>query len=493
MIADEELFFARRLGYGLRQSETMGSSARDWAVRQISAIPPLDFYGRGGANIRDHFPDFAEPVPDFANGARLWGEYADKEVALEDQVSKLDASVWQKRMEEEIYRPRTDYPHWRECLVRSLTAVNGPSPVFERFWSFWVNHFTVNANSFTKLLYGPHTRVIRDRMTGKFADLLRDAVLNPAMLYYLDNWLSTGPHSRSGLNHGPDGNNINENLARELLELHTMSPSAGYTQDDVIQVAYALSGWSIHNGDRTQDDVPKATPFGTYFAARRHEPGARKILGVKYEAGKKNGVGQALALLNDLAARPETARFISRKLVRHFVADVPPEDSVARVVQAWVDSGGDLVTIHTAVIDEVLAKAPDNPKFLTSETWFYQAHRTIGVDVPETAIYDYSDDKKYWVTAVAAELGQPYSECPQPNGWSDLQDDWISAVLLERRVRYAFQLGGQMQDASAPQYLKDVAARLSGPSSGLTSAMRDAPDAASLATILLSSPEFMRI
>jgi uncharacterized protein (DUF1800 family) len=488
MIHDEELFFARRLGYGLKQGETISGGVRDWAIKQISEVPPLDFYGPDGTNIRDHFPDYAEPVADFSNATRLWGEYANKETDLQKQVGKMEAGVWEKKIDAEIYRPRTDYPVWRDCLVRSLTAVNGPSPVFERFWSFWVNHFAVNANSFTKLFYAPHTRAIRARMTGKFADMLHDAILNPAMLYYLDNWLSTGPHSPTGL----DGKEtINENLARELLELHTMSPAAGYTQDDVIQTAFALSGWSFYGGERNQRDIPKSSPYGTYFNPHRHEPGTRKILGKTYDKGGKNGSGQAPALILDLATRPETAQFLSKKLVRHFIADDPPDDSAANIANAWIDSGGDMVTIHTAVIDEVIKKAPDNSKFLNPETWLYQAHRTTGVGVPETAIWDYGDDSKYWVNAVVEELGQPYGEPLQPNGWSDLQADWISNVLMERRVRYAFQLGKQVKDPAVVDFLRDFATRLSGANSALDVAMKDSQRIEAV-VVLLSSPEFLR-
>lgn len=488
MAVDEELFFARRLGYGLRQGETLGPSIRDWAVRQISEIPPLDFFGRDGANIRGHFPDFAEPVVDFTNATRLWGEYANKEQELQKTADKMPAGDWQKMMEREVYFPQSQYPSWRDCLVRSLTAVNGPSPVFERFWNFWVNHFSINANAFTRIFYGPHTRVIRNRMTGNFRDMLHDAVLNPAMLYYLDNWLSTGPHSPAGLN-GKE--TINENLARELLELHTISPAAGYTQDDVIQTAYALTGWSFYGGEVHQRDIPKSSPFGTFYNIHRHEPGPRTILGKTYDSEKKGGIGQAPALLNDLAARPEAARFLSTKLVRHFVADEPPDDSVAKVVEAWLDSRGDLVTIHTAVIDQVLAKAPDNPKFSTPDTWLYESHRATGVEIPETVIWSSSDPSDFWVSAALEELGQPDGESPQPNGWSDLQADWISNVLLERRVRYAFQIGRRIDDTTS-EFVKDLAARLAGPNSGLVTAMKGSEPGEAVA-LLLSSPEFLRI
>jgi uncharacterized protein (DUF1800 family) len=329
-------------------------------------------------------------------------------------------------------------------------------------------------------------------MTGKFADMLHDAILNPAMLFYLDNWLSTGPHSPTGLG-GKE--TINENLARELLELHTVSPAAGYTQDDVIQTAYALSGWSFYGGERNQRDIPKSSPYGTYFNAHRHEPGTRKILGKTYDKGGKNGAGQAPAFMADLAMRSETAQFVSRKLARHFIADDPPDDSVEKIAAAWMGSDGDMIAIHTAVIDEVLGKAAENAKFLNPETWLYQVHRTTGVDVPETVVWDNGyDNSTYWISAVAAELGQPYGEPLQPNGWSDLQADWISNVLVERRLRYALQVGKKVKDAGATvSHLTDVAQRLAGPDSALVTAVKAAGDVPSQAVaVLLASPEFLR-
>ncbi len=484
MIADEELFFARRLGYGLRQGETVGPDVRAWAVGQIKDIPPLDFYGPDGRNLRDHFPDFAEPTLTFREACRLWGVAENKENELFQKVDKMPEDEWRHEMEQEVWLPRSDYPYWRDCLVRSLTAVHGPSPVFERFWTFWVNHFTVSATAFTKLFYGPHTRAIRDRMTGNVEDMLRGAVLNPAMLFYLDNFLSSGPHSEIALH---TSETINENLARELLELHTMSPEAGYTQDDVIQTAYALTGWGFFGGAHDQPEIP-GNPYGTYFEVKRHEPGKRTIMGKTY-SDRNRGMNQAGELIRDLAMDERTARFVSWKLIRHFLADEPPEDSVNKVRDAWMDSGGDLVTIHTAVIDEVLAHAPDHPKFTTPENWLYQVHRTTGVKVPESRPWAGS----YWINALCDELGQSYNECAQPNGWSDLKADWTSKELLERRVRYAFKIGSQMFDESRQAFILETAGRLSGPDSDLVKAMKAADNRTDATVILLASPDFMRI
>src|SRR6185369_3441487 len=245
----------------------------------------------------------------------------------------------------------------------------------ERFWMFWINHFTVSTTEANvKLLYGPHTRNIRKRMTGRFEDMLIDAILNPAMLTYLDNLFSTGPNSYDG-KHGDES--LNENLAREVLELHTVSPSAGYTQQDVIEAALVLTGWQFYAGAQTEKGL-HGVPYGTYFHVEKHEPGSRKVIGRTYQL-KDKGRNQAPDLLRDLAAHPKTAEHLAWKLARHFIADVPPADSVERIRAAWVASKGDLVAIHTAVIDEVLAKAPTNSKFTTPENWLLQSFVATGV------------------------------------------------------------------------------------------------------------------
>lgn len=483
-MVDEELFFARRLGYGLKHGESIGSNVRDWAIGQITNIPELSFYGEDGTNIQKLLPTYAKPIIDYGEATHMMGVYWDKERILLQSQAKADREEWIRQMDYEMHRPRAVYPQWREALARSLTAVNGPSPVFERFWAFWVNHFAVNAEDVTKLLYGPHTRTIRSHMTGKFQDMLQDAILQPAMVYYLDNFLSAGPNSSLGRS----GDTINENLARELLELHTMSPAGGYTQDDVLETAYALSGWGFYSGK--SDEEPKKnkkTPFGRMFDLRRHEPGTRRILGKTY--GKANkGKDQAPELMADLAVHPATAHFLAFKLARHFIADEPPEDSVTRIQEAWLGSGGDLVTVHTAVIDEVLTKALGTVKFSTPIQWLHHLHRTSGIPVPRASPYQ----GDYWISVLLEELGQGFDIPLQPNGYSDLEADWISKQLLERRVRYAGVTAFKAKPAMH-EYLMDYAVRLTGEKSELVVAMQGSGVPMAATTILLSSPQFMRI
>jgi uncharacterized protein (DUF1800 family) len=490
MPVDDELFFARRLGYGLRAGETIGSDIRTWALNQLAQVPALDFYGPDGTSLRKDFPDFAEPTLDDAAAAEIWGTAEDREIKLLPKAGTMPDKEFETLMNTEVYFLRGEYPAWRDCLVRSLTAVNGPSPVFERFWSFWVNHFTVAPSGQEKVFYGPHIRGIRNAMTGNFRDMLHAAILSSGMLRYLDNWLSTGPNSDIGK---ANRETINENLARELLELHTISPSAGYTQEDIAETALILSGWGTNSGAANEHKAYRKMPKGTAFLVLRHEPGERTVMGKVYKPtgkGAQKGANQALELLDDLALDARTAEFISWKLVRHFVADIPPEDSVNRVRQAWLDSGGDLQTIHAAVVDEVIAKGRDNRKFTTPENWLFQVHRLTSVPLPRAEPWS----GNYWIDLLYKELGQSFSDCPQPNGWSDLESDWVSRELLVRRARYSFQVGARVD--SSPESLADLVAyagRLAGQDSALVSQFQLAATPAIAAATLLCSPDFLRI
>jgi len=167
---------------------------------------------------------------------------------------------------------------------------------------------------------------------------------------------------------------------------------------------------------------------------------------------------------------------------------VPPADSVERIRAAWVASRGDLTAIHTAVIDEVLAKAPTNSKFTTPENWLLQSFVATGVQ-PPLGKPEWGREEIHWTFK---ELGQSYDECPQPNGWSDLKQDWISKEMLDRRVRYAYHLGHQIegQDAAA---LKDYSERLAGKGSDLATRVAQAESAALAAAYLLTSPNFLKM
>ena len=247
--------------------------------------------------------------------------------------------------------------HYREVIVadarsRLVTAVATRRPFAERLQWFWTNHFTVSLlKGSTRGLVGAFERdAIRPHIAGRFETLLVASTTHPAMLRYLDNWLSAGPHSRvvalearraARNDQGPRVSGLNENLAREVLELHTLGAegarAGAYTQADVTAFAAVLTGWRVG-----REPVPDAPLFDPNW----HEPGSKVVLGKSYGEGP-----DALrSVLHDLARHPATARFVSTKLARHFVADEPPPALVERLTAVYLRSDGELGEVYRELI-----------------------------------------------------------------------------------------------------------------------------------------------
>src|SRR6195952_4118570 len=218
-----------------------------------------------------------------------------------------------------------------EARVRTAAALGAEIGFVERLVWFWSNHFCVSANQIRSMSGAYEREAIRPNVLGGFTDLLLAAEGHPAMLVYLDQTVSMGPNSVAGINRT---RGLNENLAREILELHTLGVRSGYTQEDVIGFANVLTGWTlVPPGDNPEHG-------GEFiFNPRLHEPGAQKVLGKSYD---DETAEQGRAMLRDLAANPATATHVASKLVRHFIADTPPPALVERMTKVFVDTGGDL-------------------------------------------------------------------------------------------------------------------------------------------------------
>ena len=249
---------------------------------------------------------------------------------------------------------RQDY--LREMSARFLNGFSTAQPLRERLVRFWSNHFVVSVSKGqTIALVGAFEReAIRPHVTGRFADMLQAVEHHPAMQLYLDNAQSIGPDSVAGK---MVGKGLNENLGREILELHTLGVDGGYTQNDVIALAKILTGWSIDRGQPALQNRPVARFFGAQridvsddapaengfrFYPPRHEPGEKMLLGKSYAQGYQGGV----EALNDLARHPATAHHIATKLAMHFIADNPPDASVKRIAAAFQKTDGDLRAVQ---------------------------------------------------------------------------------------------------------------------------------------------------
>jgi uncharacterized protein (DUF1800 family) len=260
-----------------------------------------------------------------------------------------------------------------EVSARTDHAIATPNGYAERLALFWANHFTVAAvKAQTLPLAGAYEReAVRANLTGTFADLLSATSRHTGMLIYLDQAQSIGPSTRLAKRRDLG---LNENLAREILELHTVGVDSGYTQDDVTEFARALTGWTVSSRltARFAPDIPIGQSF---FADTLHEPGTRTIMGKRYA---QSGAAQSAAILADLAAHPATAKRIARKLATHLIADNPPASAVTALETAFTRSGGSLPALHAAAVDLKEAWDPQPAKFRTPYEFLTASLRALG-------------------------------------------------------------------------------------------------------------------
>ena len=361
-----------------------------------------------------------------------------------------------------------------EILARTRLATTTAQPFRERWALFWANHFTVSAaKPKAAVLAGPFEReAIRPHVFGRFETLLVASSTHPGMLVYLDQARSTGPNSLGGSRRDAG---LNENLAREIMELHSVGPDSGYTQADVTEFARALTGYSI-GLDRDGGNQAGVA----LFRPNLHEPGARTVMGRSYPAG---GSEQARAILADLAANPHTADHLARKLAVHFVADDPPPQLVARLREAWIGSRGNLSTVAVALIEAPEAWTPQPAKFKRPYEWLVSSYRAVGA-VPA--------DGDREVIAPLTQLGERPMSAPQPNGWSEQVSDWAAPDAVVKRLDWASQLSSaQAAGVASPVNVADAALgeRLTAPVRTAIARAETRPEAL---TLLFMSPEFQR-
>ena len=369
--------------------------------------------------------------------------------------------------------------------ARANAALVTPAPFVERLVHFWANHFAVSADKLPVIGMSGllEFEAIRPNVMGRFADMLLTVERHPAMLLYLDQAQSVGPSSRIGRFTALRGRKagLNENLGREILELHTLGVRSGYTQADVTEFARALTGWTVSGLLRgpSARGIGVAGPPGEFvFADAIHEPGGRMLLGRKYD---QQGEAQARAILLDLAAHPATARHIATKLARHFAADDPPAALVARLEAAFLKSGGDLPTLYRVLIDSPETWSQPGAKFRSPWDWSIAALRAVGA----------KDLKAQQVAGIMTQLGQPVWRPGSPAGYDDIAPTWAGPDALVRRVEAADRIAARAADqadarALAPQLLGD------GLTAATAQALARAESPGQALALLLVSPEMLR-
>ncbi|MEZ5649059.1 MAG: DUF1800 domain-containing protein [Burkholderiaceae bacterium] len=439
------------LGPAPGEASRIGGDVRGWLKAQTSGT------ARPSAEMAE-FPPSAETLREIHLARTAGGE----------SLKKLGGTLYRQRFIGEV-------------MARARHMIATDKPFAERMVAFWSNHFTVST---TRRIIAPaipayEREAIRPHVFGRFADMLKAVCRHPCMTSYLDNVFSMGPASPAGRRQTRRKGNektLNENLAREILELHTLGVNGGYGQHDVIELAKAISGWT-HGGARSgRDQRPVHGDFE--FRAESHEPGPKTVLGKNYA---ENGVDEGLAVLDDLARHPSTARFIAGKLVRHFVADAPPAAAVERIAAEFMDSDGDLARVCHALIDldacwrNPLSKAKSHYELVIA------THRATGA----------RDVGKRELLAPLRELGQVPFAAPSPQGWGDTTDAWVTPEALMHRIRWLRQQAARLPGSLRPDRLLDD---LIGPvaSDATRTWVGRAPSGDAAIAMVLASPEFQR-
>jgi uncharacterized protein (DUF1800 family) len=366
--------------------------------------------------------------------------------------------------------------------ARLLRAVYSRRQLYEVMVDFWSNHFNIfaakGADRWLTTSYDRDT--IRPNTMGKFRDLLLATAQSPAMLFYLDNWLSVSPTistARLGPNNIRRG--LNENYARELMELHTLGVDGGYTQKDVQEVARCFTGWTI-NRPRGQGEFR--------FEPRLHDDGPKMVLGVKFPPG--GGMEDGLKVIDLLTNHPSTARFISLKLARRFISDNPPPSIVNKAADAFRQSGGDIPSVLRVIID--------SPEFFSRQAYQGKVKKPLEFVASALRLTGAETQINRQLLRYLARMGEPLFLAQPPTGFPDTASSWISADMLLTRINFASDLmSNQIPGTRVPaDAVRETAKnfRLMEPES-LSTTSRDAlaeSEGAEAIALFLASPEFHR-
>ncbi len=410
-----------------------------------------------------------QPAPGLAlTSEQAVGHFTRWQAVRRGRARAIAAGATSAQIADQVARPSFADVVEQAFKARLDVATTTGAHLRERLSLFWMDHFTVSSGGAVGFFIGlMDQEAIRPHMLGMFGDLLRSAVLHPAMLFYLDNRNSVGPGSALGVrSRGRRG--LNENLGRELLELHTIGVDGGYGQADVVAMAKVLSGWSMEVANGA------AGPRVGFFADR-HEPGPQTVLGKTYA---QEGPDQALAVLDDLARHPATARHVSRRMVRHFVGHGLPglEERVAGV---FLRSGGDLDAVTRALVTD--AEAWGAPRKVRSPVELvFATARLLGGLPPQPQ-----------VLRALQTMGQPFWAAPSPKGWPAEDEAWAAPDSIKTRLDWASELTARLPATTDARALLEAAlGAAASPETRRT--VERAADGRQALSLLLLSPEFQR-
>lgn len=464
-------------GLGARPGDStqVGNDHHGWLETQLDAGPIVA--------ASDGRPESAAVLEE-VNNLRLARQ------AIQSAVRDRPLEVDQDSIRE--YARFISQSYQRQAATGYAAAISTDAPFRERLVQFWENHFAVSADKQPVGAIAGHYRdeAIRPNVTGNFADLLTAAVRHPAMLIYLDNGQSIGPNSLLGRAANRNRNRrtgLNENLAREILELHTLGVDGGYSQDDVIEFSRSLTGWSVGGAGgiermgamlrRLTGSNDAGAPGEFTFRSGVHEPGSKTILGKRFSEG---GADEAESVLSFLAAQPQTARFLATKLARHFVADEPPPALVERLADSYLNSNGELAPVYIELIRARESWADTLSKYKTPQDYLVSTFRALG-----------TTQNGRNLVGIATQLGQRPLTPGSPAGWPDFADHWNGGDALLKRIEWASQIGANIGDRiDAVERLDEVLGETA--SDATRQGIARAESGAQAIALLFAAPEFQR-
>ena len=474
--------FFRKVAFGIGPNEQAPSDPLKWALDQVNDVPDLSWKGKiySEKELRKHYRDWV---------------YGDRKVLRK----KYKDNKTLYKTHKDILRHKTGQKFWEslEISIRHNEGINSSSPVLAKLWMFWGNFFAISEKDFlANYSTGAYQReIIRPNLNQSFEKMVYDVTTSWAMIHHLDNSESAGPKSVTASEdwrrRKKEPATINENHARELLELHTVSPKAGYTQEDVIQLAYIMTGWQ-HRWSKKNLETGNV-----WFNSEYHQTGKKNVLGKEYKKGKK-----ALAVvIKDLVNHPNCRDFVAERLCRLLITDEPTKEMKQPIIDAFKKSDGFIPEIHKAAIKVAFEYNDKYKKFQTPENWLIQVAKIADLNWPPSP--DLMD--KY-------ELGQrpfnsqrepewllqnighhPY-RAKQPNGWSDHSADWISPELLIRRLVYAkasYNFAKMENNKNAEYYVKMVENNFDNPSK-IMKYLNQKNRSVEKHTLLFNHPEFLK-
>jgi uncharacterized protein (DUF1800 family) len=422
--------FYRKVAFGLKPDEKIPSDPLVWATSQITdKIPEFSFKGKiySEEELRKHYREYV---------------YQDRKVLRK----KFKKDKMGYKAAKNLLRDNTGQKFWKnlEIAIRHKEATQGNHPVLAKLWYFWTNHFTISDKDFLAdySTGGYQRETIRANLNKSFEELAYEATVAWAMIHHLDNAENVGPKSEDARaewrRRKKRPATINENHARELLELHTVSPNSGYTQENITELALIMTGWA-------PDDKYWKTKLETAdvrFQSKYHEPGKKIFWGKEFPKGKKG----LRAAVNFLVNHPSCREFIAYKLCRYLITDYPTKEMTDPIIKAWQKSDGFLPEVHKAAIEVAFKFNDKYSKFQNPENWWLQMSRMTDAKWPpkderfDTYRLGGGPDpyqaKPSWFME---DIGHHPYLSKQPNGYSDLAEDWMSPELIIRRLIYARQ------------------------------------------------------